>query len=183
MQYESSLVDECLCGPWHGCSRSIGLWFKPVVHLIYSVLLTTVGRYGDDRGFMLYVSSDSFMSFCYYTNSPSTSDPDESIDLYRCCKAVLVPSIGYQHVMIVYNGKSDVKMYLNFTEVNLACINRLQSFQRRGVVTRYMASGKDPTCITGFGYIDELIVFRYALTVSQIGELQHVYRNKPRSES
>ena len=189
VEYQSSLVDECLHGPWHGCNRSIGLWFK-IEHNVsspsVSVLLTTIERDGDDRGFRLYVLYWYRLFFCYYTNSPFTADSDESIDRHQCCQVNLVQTIGYQHVMIVYNGKSDLKMYLNFTEVNLDCGHSIQTFQRHGVVTRYMASGRNPTSIyniTGFGYIDELIVFPYALTVSQIGELQHVYRNKQQSES
>ena len=84
--------------------------------------------------------------------------------------------------MIVYSGKPDdnVKMYLNFADVHVQCHSTLQTFQMCGV-TRYMASGRDATSnyeFTGFGYIDELLVFPDALTASQIGELQQVYRKK-----
>ena len=121
MEYESSPVDECLRGPWHGCNHSIGLWFK-IEHNVsqsVSVLLTTIECDGDDRGFRLYVLYRYRLFFCYYTNSPFTAYFDESIDRRQCCQVDLVQTIGYQHVVIVYNGKSDVKMYLNFTEVNL----------------------------------------------------------------
>ena len=84
----------------------------------------------------------------------------------------------YQHLALVYNGKSDIRMYIDFTEVEMVCGQLKMDPQPIGA-PRYMSSGITPAgTTTGFGSIDELLVFPDALPSSQIRELQQVYENK-----
>ena len=80
--------------------------------------------------------------------------------------------------MLVYNEKLEFRMYIDFTEVEMPCTQYGIAIKRSGT-PRYMASGITASGLTtGFGNIDELLVFPEALTSSQIRELQQVYTNK-----
>ena len=161
VEYDNSLVSDCLRDPSLGCSLTIALWAQFSGRNI--VLLSSVKSFITNSGFALYYSNQA-MSVYYmstFTLSHAYTDP--------------LMLTGWNHIAFAYQnttGTSEVELYINFETVNVEI--SISPTRTEFVPETFMGSGiLGDLHITGFfGVIDELLVFPEFLSASQIAQLK-----------
>ena len=83
-------------------------------------MFSTQESFHNATGFTFIVLLGHFR-LCYHTNNNGSDD--DYVDTSRCCDLVYLvnQTTDYQNVVVVYNGKSEVRMYIDFTEVEMTC--------------------------------------------------------------
>ena len=167
--YNASLVDGCLQLPSPGCNRTIAFWLL-VPDTFHHNILSTVRRHGNrnttanvgNSGIVVAVTGDLLLvgvagnQNTYYQIIPFSR-----------------ANVGnWNHIAITYRGTTDFAVYFNFTSSNLE-INDIpysrvsaEPFMGTGIL-----NGLGRRNETGFGTIDEVLVFPDVLSPEQIAQL------------
>lgn len=160
VEYDSSLIDGCLMD-FTGCSGTIAFWAQVPDRDV--TILSTVKTFPVNSGISF---SWSFITFEIISITGST--------IHFSSSSVEFVPFEWYHVAFAYhhNGRAtEVALYINSVDSLL-----VYSFQREDPYSSeaFMASGRGQSGVTGFGLIDELLVFPEYLTGPQIRQLMEI---------
>ena len=161
--YNTSLVDACLQLPTPGCNRTIAFWLL-VPQVSNNYAFSTVKTQGTHNTTANAGNSGIIVNAGNLLLVGVSGNQNIFYQIIPSSRA----NVGnWNHIAITYRGTTDFAVYVNFTSSNL----EIHTEPLSGVSAEpYMGSGILEGA-TGFGAIDELMVFPDALTASQIAQL------------
>ena len=146
--------------PSPGCSLTIALWAQLPARTI--LLLSTAEQYSFNSGFSMSFSDklkiESYIASTYISHSGPSLEPTE-----------------WTHFAFTYRvntmGALHVALYINFETVN-AEVSYFPA-ENKFVPKPFMGSGISEGQASGYGVIDELLIFPEYLSASQIAQMKY----------
>ena len=158
VEYNTSLVSDCLQDPSPGCSLTIALWAYIPERTVCLFSTVETNRNG---GF--YSVSAGGGIYMYWNTGLNAS--------FIYARSVLNE---WTHIAFAYQntlGTPEFELYINFETNSVA--NYSNAVPTEFLPEAFMGSGNVETFgVTGFGVIDELLVFPEYLSASQIAQLK-----------
>ena len=171
--YDARLVDDCLQVHSPGCKRTIAFWVKVSNRTSKVYVLSTV-RTVDDRNVPNNVGNSGVVFY--------TLKREMFVDLYingvvhvlEYSTNFLNPGSWY-HIAFAYSGDTNFRGYINFEWKlnNRALFSRPKLTAEPFLSSGYLENQTQGSRVklTGFGTIDELLVFPDLLSAPQIAQL------------
>ena len=167
--YNTSLVDGCLQLPSPGCNRTIAFWCQVPGNVRRFLLTTTriVGRTNPasimgNSGILMFNVGRTLVAILYGGNASHE---------YITSLELIPDRPHWIHFAITYRGATDGVVYVNFEAVSF----NTRTFPLSQVSAEpFMGSGISEGStgnVTGFGTIDELLIFPDVLSPDQIAQL------------
>ena len=174
--YNASLVDDPLQASSPGCNRTIAFWFLVPSSSGSTEAFTTIGQLGTSNPADTIGNSGIRVAHINRLTIICLYDKENIRHHYG---ADLLTEGAWTHIAFSYSGTTDFAYYINFTRVNpeFATLSfskvTAEPFMGSGILNG--ASNN----VTGFGVIDELLVFPDVLSPSQIAKLNQTVNKIP----